>query len=95
MMNLCDENIICRSTEKKYLSFQYYATTNVLKSKFDVHSIYSRRLPFDISPPVFIFSTLLELHVNVTHFYDCIYLLDRRFSQLRVFHVNTFWIRRS
>ncbi|CAF3982361.1 unnamed protein product [Rotaria sp. Silwood1] len=40
-------------------------------------------------------STLLELHVNVEHFDDCLYLLDRCFTQLRVFHVNTFFIRRS
>jgi hypothetical protein len=69
--------------------------TNLQELKFNVNSIYSRRLPFDISPLVFISSTLLELHVNVTHFYDCIYLLDGRFNQLRVLHINTFWIHRS
>ncbi|CAF5097090.1 unnamed protein product [Rotaria sp. Silwood1] len=36
-----------------------------------------------------------KLHVNVEHFDDCLYLLDRCFTQLRVFHVNTFFIRRS
>ncbi|UJR31126.1 hypothetical protein I4U23_018634 [Adineta vaga] len=39
--------------------------------------------------------TELKLHVNVTHFYDCICLLDERFSQLQALYVNTIWIRRS
>ncbi|CAF1005573.1 unnamed protein product [Rotaria magnacalcarata] len=69
--------------------------TNLQELKFDSNSINPRRLSFDIPPPICISSTLLELHINVTHFYDCIYLLDGRFNQLRVLHVNTFWIRRS
>ena len=32
--------------------------------------------------------TLLELHVNVTSFDDCLYLLDGRFNQLRTFHIK-------
>ncbi|CAF1691641.1 unnamed protein product, partial [Rotaria sp. Silwood1] len=35
------------------------------------------------------------LHVNVTFFDDCLYLLDRRFNQLRVLHVKITWIRSS
>ncbi|CAF2743590.1 unnamed protein product [Rotaria sp. Silwood2] len=63
--------------------------------KFDSNSIYPRYLSFDISPPIFISSTLLKLHVNVTHFYDLIYLLDGRFNQLQLLHVTTFSIQRS
>lgn len=33
-------------------------------------------------------STLLELHVNVRYFNDCLRLLDGRFSQLAVFNVK-------
>ncbi|CAF3888150.1 unnamed protein product [Rotaria sp. Silwood1] len=62
---------------------------------FDSSSIYSQHLSFDIPPPIFISSTLLELHVNVTFFDDCLYLLDRRFNQLRVLHVKITWIRSS
>ncbi|CAF4914446.1 unnamed protein product, partial [Rotaria magnacalcarata] len=62
---------------------------------FDSSSIYSQRLSFDISSPTFISSTLLELHVDVEHFNDCLYLLDGRFNQLRILHINIAWIRRS
>ncbi|CAF3323857.1 unnamed protein product, partial [Rotaria sp. Silwood2] len=69
--------------------------TNLQRLKFDSNSIYPRYLSFDISPPIFISSTLLELHVNVTHFYDLIYLLDGRFNQHMLLHINTFSIERS
>ncbi|CAF4241491.1 unnamed protein product [Rotaria magnacalcarata] len=62
---------------------------------FDSSSIYSQRLSFDISSPTFISSTLLELHVDVERFNDCLYLLDGRFNQLRILHINSAWIRRS
>ena len=68
---------------------------NLQELKFDSNAIYPRYLSFDISFPNFISSTLLELHVNVTHYYDCICLLDGRFNQLQVLYVNTSWIRRS
>ncbi|CAF5159199.1 unnamed protein product, partial [Rotaria magnacalcarata] len=29
------------------------------------------------------------------HFNDCLYLLDGRFNQLRILHINIAWIRRS
>ncbi|CAF4778917.1 unnamed protein product, partial [Rotaria sp. Silwood2] len=69
--------------------------TNLQELKFDSNSIYPRYLSFDISPRIFISSTLLKLHVNVTHFYDLIYLLDGRFNQLQLLHVTTFSIQRS
>lgn len=69
--------------------------TNLQYLNFKPSSSYSQRLSFDISLPSFISSTLLELHVNVQHFDDCLYLLDGRSNQLRVLHVNTSWIRRS
>ncbi|CAF1212660.1 unnamed protein product [Rotaria sp. Silwood1] len=40
-------------------------------------------------------SSMEQLHVNVTFFDDCLYLLDRRFNQLRVLHVKITWIRSS
>jgi len=33
-------------------------------------------------------STLMELHVNVGGFGDCLYLLDGRFDQLRSFYIK-------
>ncbi|CAF3350760.1 unnamed protein product [Rotaria sp. Silwood2] len=69
--------------------------TNLQYLNFKPSSNCSQRLSFHFSPPIFISSTLLKLHVNVDHFDDCLYLLDGRFTQLRVLHVNTFNIRHS
>jgi hypothetical protein len=33
-------------------------------------------------------STLVELHINVARFGDCLYFLDGRFDQLRSFYVK-------
>ncbi|CAF1460558.1 unnamed protein product [Rotaria sordida] len=43
----------------------------------------------------FTLSTLLELHVSVTNFSDCLYLLDGRFNQLHTFYVNIAYTRFS
>jgi hypothetical protein len=69
--------------------------TNLQYLNFKPSSNYPQRLSFDILSPNLISSTLLELHVNVKDFDDCLYLLDGRFPQLQIFHVNTAWIRRS
>ena len=45
---------------------------------------------YDIPPPPVFFSTLLKLHINVTYFEDCIYLLNGRFKQLYKLYVTTF-----
>ncbi len=39
-------------------------------------------------------STLVELHINVYFFDDCLFLLDGRFNQLRILLVNVFHIWR-
>ncbi|CAF1498448.1 unnamed protein product [Adineta steineri] len=39
-------------------------------------------------PTNFSSSTLVELHINVARFGDCLYLLDGRFNQLRSFYVR-------
>ncbi|CAF3351229.1 unnamed protein product [Rotaria socialis] len=43
----------------------------------------------------FMSSILVELHVNVVHFTDCLYLLDGSFNKLRTLHVNIDWIAHS
>ncbi|CAF1431574.1 unnamed protein product [Rotaria sordida] len=45
-------------------------------------------LSFSNSSPIFVSSNLLELHVCLTNFTDCLYILDGRFNQLRTFYVN-------
>ncbi|CAF2954961.1 unnamed protein product [Rotaria sp. Silwood2] len=49
-------------------------------------------LSFDLSPPSVFSSNLLELHVNLDRFNDCLYLLDGRFNQLRKLYVNIYEI---
>ncbi|CAF4069433.1 unnamed protein product, partial [Rotaria sordida] len=46
-----------------------------------------QRLSFYLSPPSVISSTLLELHVSLEYFSDCLYLLDGRFNQLHTLYV--------
>jgi len=47
-----------------------------------------QRLTFPILTPTVFSRTLLELHVSVQNFMDCLYLLDGRFDQLRTFYIH-------
>jgi hypothetical protein len=69
--------------------------TNLRYLNFGPSSIWYQGLSFHIPPPAVISSTLLELHVCVKHFIDCLYLLDGRFSQLRILYVNITFIMTS
>ncbi|CAF3184626.1 unnamed protein product [Rotaria socialis] len=66
--------------------------TNLQYLNFNSSSIDPQYISFEILSPIFISSTLLELHVSVASFGDCLYLLDGRFDQLRAFYVNISWI---
>ncbi|CAF4303641.1 unnamed protein product, partial [Rotaria sordida] len=55
---------------------------------FNPFSSYNKSLSFPNSSPTFISSNLLELHVSLGNFIDCLYILDGRVNQLRTFHVN-------
>ena len=48
----------------------------------------NERLSIDQQPPTIFSTNLMELHINVNYFSDCLYLLDGRFHQLRIFHVT-------
>ncbi|CAF1321536.1 unnamed protein product [Rotaria sordida] len=71
--------------------------TNLLHLKF--YSLYDYNgayLSFDHQSPMFFSSTLVELHINVYYFDDCLYLLDGRLHQLhtlfvKVFHILSFF----
>jgi hypothetical protein len=47
------------------------------------------------SPPAVFSSILLELHLNVVDFTDCLYLLDGRFNQLHTLYVHISYIDES
>jgi len=70
--------------------FSYILTmfTNVIHLKF--YHLKSFILFNDESSPFS--STLVELHINVYLFDDCLYLLDGRLSQLRTLFVHVFHI---
>ncbi|CAM4840382.1 unnamed protein product [Rotaria magnacalcarata] len=62
--------------------------TNLQNLNFCPSSISNSALSFNTYILRMTSSTLLELHIRVTDFNDCLYLLDGRFSQLRRLYVN-------
>lgn len=67
--------------------------TNILHLKF--YSLYNCNvapLSFDHQSPTFSSSTLVELHINVYRFNDCLYLLDGRLPQLHTLYVKALQI---
>lgn len=65
---------------KNFIKLQYL--------NFCPSSIWFSRLSTDIFNENLTSSTLLELHVTVENFNDCLCLLDGRFSQLHTLHIN-------
>ncbi|CAF1560509.1 unnamed protein product [Rotaria sp. Silwood1] len=70
-------HIFCMFTNLQYLNFN---------PSLNLHQTIS----MEISRLSFFSSTLLELHINVGCFLDCLYLLDGHFNQLHTFHVNIY-----
>ncbi len=62
--------------------------SNLKHLNFGVSSSNFHELSFDISPPMISSSILLELHVVVDSYTDCLYLLDGRFDQLHTFYIT-------
>ncbi|CAF4560843.1 unnamed protein product [Rotaria sp. Silwood2] len=71
--------IIFQRIIKIFINLQYL--------NFCPSSIWYSKLSFD-SLVKDLSSNLLELHVTVNNFDDCLYLLDGHFNELRKFHVN-------
>ncbi|CAF3511629.1 unnamed protein product [Rotaria socialis] len=68
---------------------------NLQRLNFVSSSIWYQMLSFHNSPPTIFSANLLELHVSLENFIDCLYLVDGRFNQLRTLHVNINKITRS
>jgi hypothetical protein len=49
-------------------------------------------ISFGKQSPMFTSSTLVELHMTVYRFDECLFLLDGRFNQLRILFVTTFHV---
>jgi hypothetical protein len=76
--------------------------TNILSTLINLQYLnfcpslfFYQRLSFHFSPPIFNSSKLLELHIGLFNFSDCLYLLDGRFNQLRTLYVTTTYIYSS
>ncbi|CAF2910550.1 unnamed protein product [Rotaria sp. Silwood2] len=90
--------IIDITTNKEQLSIKdvnilvfthiFITYTNLQYLNFGPTSSDNQCLTFPNSSPTFISSNLLELHVCLGNFIDCLYILDGRFNQLRMFHVE-------
>ncbi|CAF3285621.1 unnamed protein product, partial [Rotaria sp. Silwood2] len=62
--------------------------TNLKYLKFDSSSIACLRLSVYISSSFIISSNLLELHVDLECFTDCLHLCDGGFNRLHTLYVN-------
>ncbi|CAF4153923.1 unnamed protein product [Rotaria sordida] len=65
---------------------------NLQYLNFGRSSISDERLSFWFRRPTVISTNLLELHVCLRTFYDCLYLLDGHFNQLRILYVDVYVI---
>jgi hypothetical protein len=73
---------------------QIFIMFNNLKYlEFGISSSLYNNVSFVILPPTVISSTLLELHINVEYFDNCLALLDGRFNQLHTLYIKIFSIR--
>ncbi|CAF1458712.1 unnamed protein product [Rotaria sordida] len=61
---------------------------NLQYLNFGRSSIWDERLYFFLTRPTVISTNLLELHVSLRTFYDCLYLLDGHFNQLHTLYVD-------
>ena len=74
------------------LQYIFRMFTHIQCLKFYPHVL--RRCPYVVfaTQPSMFSSTLVELHINVFSFEDCLYLLDGRFNQLRILIVDADFI---
>jgi len=66
----------------------FNVSTKLQYLNFNPSPISYRAISFRDSSPTILSSTLLELHVLLEDFTDCLYLLDGRFNQLQTLYVN-------
>ena len=73
-------HVLATFSNLKCLKFHPYSDVNIDGTE---------RLSFESREGmIFISSSLIELHINVEDFTDCLYLLDGRLKQLHTFYVN-------
>jgi len=87
-MNHRDKSSTTKNVDTFIFTHIFTMFTDLQCLNFAPCSILCQGLSFDISSPSIFSSNLLELHVNLETFTDCLYLLNGRFNQLRKFYVN-------
>ncbi len=88
MIKSIDKYLPLKSVNTRLFA-QILNTLDKLKClKFDSLLFYDQRMSVVYSPPMIFSSSLLELHVIVDSFDDCLYLLDGRLNQLQIFYVD-------
>ncbi len=90
-LSLEDEN---RSIKKDIVTRVFINILNMFNSlyylNFQTSFVYDEQVSFNnllLRKQIFS-QTLLELHINVQNFDDCIYLLDGRFNKLHTIYIN-------
>jgi hypothetical protein len=69
--------------------------SNLQYLNFCVSSIWNNRLSLADPYPGINSSTLLELHIRLFSFSNCLYILDGRFNKLHTLHVDVMYISPS
>ncbi|CAF3422344.1 unnamed protein product [Rotaria sp. Silwood1] len=87
----------CYKRDNNAIIFNHILTmfTNLQYLNFDRSSIYDDRLFFCMRRPTVVSTNLLELHVSLHTFDDCLYLLDGHFNQLHSLYVDVSGIFKS
>ncbi|CAF4626468.1 unnamed protein product [Rotaria socialis] len=94
-INTNEEEDVLENTIPIIFSYIFKAFTNLQHFKFGSSSSSCPRLSFYNTCPFLNSSNLLELHVNLETFNDCLYLCDGRFNQLHILDVNILRIQPS
>ena len=87
-INQCESQLQWREPSTSIFVHIVTAFTNLRCLNYAPNLTRYQELSFDISTRPFSSSNLLELHVNLERFNDCLDLLDGRFNQLRTLHVK-------
>ncbi|CAM4786306.1 unnamed protein product [Rotaria magnacalcarata] len=87
-INKCQDRYSILDSNRFIYTQVFTMFRNLKYFNFGPSSSAYHQLSFGFSPPSVFSSTLLELHILVDSFKDCLYLLDGRFSQLHTFYVT-------
>jgi len=90
-------SLVIEIVANEYVAYEDYALifpniiimfSNLKYLNFHPSDVCLQRITFNSVPTSVFSSTLLELRIQVFTVEDCLYLLDGRFDQLRVFNVR-------